>query len=276
MNNFINLNLQKLKKKKIQNPEIDLRILLNYSKLSKNEIILSNFNLDQIDISLFNTLLNRRLANEPIAKIINKKSFWKDDFYVNQFVLDPRPETEIIIEESLNFIKNKEKKLKILDIGTGTAALAISLAREFVNSQITAIDISEQAIDVAKKNVFDKKLYNQINLKKMSIDCINSKFDLIVSNPPYLSKKECDSVSIEIKKFEPKIALEGGFDGLNFYREFANKIPNLMNKNAYFIIEIGEKQYIDCKDIFSFSSLKLIKKTQDLQKKDRIMVFSTI
>ena len=106
MNNFIISNLNKLKQKKIQNPEIDLRILLNYSKNSKNEIILSNFKLDQININKFNLMLDRRLANEPISKIINKKSFWKDDFFVNQFVLDPRPETETIIEESLNIIES--------------------------------------------------------------------------------------------------------------------------------------------------------------------------
>ena len=107
MNDFILSSLNKLKQKKIPNPELDLRILLNYSKCIKNEIILSNFNLDQINIKLFSSILNRRLANEPISKIINKKSFWKDDFYVNQFVLDPRPETETIIEESLNIIKDK-------------------------------------------------------------------------------------------------------------------------------------------------------------------------
>ena len=279
MNNFIISNLEKLKKKNIQNPEIDLRILLNYSKNlknSKNEIILSNFQLNQINIEKFNSLLNRRLANEPISKIINNKSFWKDDFYVNQFVLDPRPETEIIIEECLKIIKTREDNLKILDIGTGSGAIAISLAREFIKSHITAIDISSKAIEVAKKNIITKKLYKQIKLKKMSIDNINNKFDLIVSNPPYLSKKEYENVSLEIKNFEPNLALDGGGDGLNFYREFAEKIPKIMNKNAYLIIEIGEKQFIDCKEIFSNSCLNLVKKTQDLQKKDRIIVFSKL
>ena len=99
---------------------------------------------------------------------------------------------------------------------------------------------------------------------------------MIVSNPPYLSKKECENVSLEIRNFEPKIALYGGKDGLNFYREFAKKIPKIMNKNSYFIIEIGDKQFADCKEIFSSSGLKFEKKTQDLQKKDRIMVFSNI
>ena len=276
MNKLIIASLQKLKQKKIPNPEIDLRILLNYSKKIKNEIILSNFNTDQININKFNSLLDRRLLNEPISKIINNKGFWKDDFYVNQYVLDPRPETEIIIEECLNIIKNKENYLKILDIGTGSGAIAISLAREFINSHICAIDISEKAIEVAKKNIIEKKLTKQIELKKSTISYINNKFDLIVSNPPYLSKKECENVSIEIKKFEPKIALDGGVDGLFFYREFAKKIPNMMNKSAYLIIEIGESQFMECKEIFSSSCLKLLKKTQDLQKKDRIMVFSKI
>ena len=275
MNNFIISNLKKLKKKRIKNPEIDLRILLNNSKCSKNEIILSNFNIDQININKFNSLLNRRLTNEPISKILNNKSFWKDDFYVNQFVLDPRPETETIIEECLNIIKTKES-LKILDIGTGSGAIAISLAREFINSQITAIDISDKAIEVAKKNIIDKKLQEQIELKKINIDSINNKFDLVISNPPYLSKKDYENISFEIKNFEPKVALDGGEDGLNFYREFARKIPNMMNKNAYLIIEIGEKQFIDCKEIFSSSGLEFVKKTQDLQKKDRIMVFSKL
>ena len=276
MNDFILSNLKKLKKKNIQNPEIDLRILLNYAKYSKNEIILSNFSLDKINIDKFNLLLNRRLSKEPISKIINKKSFWKDDFFVNEFVLDPRPETEIIIEESIKIIKNNNKNLKVLDIGTGSGAIAISLAREFINAKILAIDISDKAIEVAYKNINEKQLQHQIKLQKKSFDLIKKKFDLIVSNPPYLSKNEFENISIEIKNFEPQIALDGGSDGLIFYREFANKISKIMNKNAYLIIEIGENQFKDCKEIFGSSGLKFIKKTKDLQKKDRIIVFSKL
>ncbi len=276
MNDFINYNLNKLKQKKIPNPEIDLRVLLNNSKNVKNEIILSNLNLKQIDMELFESLLNRRLSNEPISKIINKKSFWKDNFYVNQFVLDPRPETETIVEQSLNFIENKEANIKILDIGTGSAAIAISLAREFVNSKITAIDISNKAIEVAKKNIFEKKLNKQIELKKISIDFINDKFDLIVSNPPYLTTKEIENISCEIRNYEPNIALDGGEDGLNFYREFAIKVPKLMKPNSYLILEIGEKQFNDCLEIFRVSPLKFHKKIKDLKKKDRIIVFKVI
>ena len=276
MNDFIVNNLIKLKKNKIPNPEIDLRILLNHSRISSKEIILSNFKINQVNIKKFNLMLNRRLAYEPISKIINKKSFWKDDFFVNEFVLDPRPETEILIEESQKIFCNKRNNFKILDIGTGSGAIAISLAREFENADILAIDISKDAIKVADKNITEKKLQNQIKLKQTTIHNINENFDLIVSNPPYLKNKELENVSKEIRNFEPFISLDGGEDGLTFYREFANKIPKIMNSKAYFIIEIGAKQYHHCREIFSLSSLKFEKKTQDLQKKDRIMVFSKL
>ena len=276
MNDFIISSLEKLKKKKIPNAEIDLRVLLNYSKYSKNEIILSNFDLDQININLFNKVLNRRLSNEPISKIINKKNFWKDEFYVNEFVLDPRPETEGIVEESIKLIKNKNSNIKILDIGTGSGALAISLAREFINASIMAIDISEEAIKVANLNIKNKKLNNQIQLRKITLDNINEKFDLIVSNPPYLTKKELENTSYEIKNYEPLIALDGGDDGLNFYRDFSKKINKIMNVNSYLLLEIGEGQLNDCTDIFSLSKLNFHKKAQDLQKKDRILIYSKL
>ena len=276
MNDLINSSLEKLKEKNIPNAEIDLRVLLNYSKCTKNEIILSSFDLDQININLFNKVLNRRLSNEPISKIINKKNFWKDQFYVNEFVLDPRPETEGIVEESIKLIKNKHCSIKILDIGTGSGAIAISLAREFINANIMAIDISEEAINVANLNVNNKKLNNQIQLKKITLDNINEKFDLIVSNPPYLTKKELENTSYEIKNYEPLIALDGGDDGLNFYRDFSKKINKIMNVNSYLVLEIGEGQFRDCMDIFSLSKLNFHKKAQDLQKKDRILIYSKL
>ena len=276
MNDFIFSSLNKLKKKNIPNAEIDLRVLLNYSKYSKNEIILSNFDLDQININLFNKVLNRRLSHEPISKIINKKNFWKDEFYVNEFVLDPRPETEGIVEESIKLIKNKHSNIKILDIGTGSGALAISLAREFTNANIIATDISEEAIKVANKNINNKKLNNQIQLRKITLDNINEKFDLIVSNPPYLTKQELQNTSYEIKNYEPLIALDGGEDGLNFYRDFSKKINKIMNVNSYLLLEIGEGQLKDCNDIFSLSKLNFHKKTQNLKKKDRILIYSKL
>ena len=276
MNDFISTNLKKLKDNKIPYPEIDLRVLLNNSRCCENEIILSNFNIDQIDIKKFNLLLNRRILREPISKIINRKSFWKDDFYVNKYVLDPRPETEGIIDESIKIFKDNKIHFNILDIGTGSGAIAISLAREFENAKIVAIDISKSAIKVANHNIKTKKLDKRIKLKKISFENIEDNFDLIVSNPPYLTQNEINNISDEIRNFEPLIALFGGEDGLDFYQKFSKQIYNKLKKGGYLIIEIGASQFSDCREIFRDSGLKLIKKQQDLQKKDRILVFSKL
>ena len=276
MNNLIKKSLKKLKQKNINNPELDIRILLKHASNKNNEIILSNLNLDNIDIAKFKKFLQKRINRQSIAKIINNKSFWKYDFYVNNFVLDPRPETELIIEQVLNIYKNKNLKLKILDIGTGSGCIAISLAKEFKNASITAIDISQEALEVAAKNSKIHNCDNQIQLKLIDFKNINSKFDLIVSNPPYLTKDQFDNADPEVKNFEPKLALVGGDDGLKFYREYSNILQNLMNKKAYFVCEIGINQRKDCEEIFQNSGLNLSNIMHDLQGIERILSFSKI
>ena len=151
MNNFIYENLKKLKLKKFLTPELDLRILLNNSKKIKKELFLSNFDQKDINLKKLNFFIKKRLQNQPISKILKKKNFWKYEFFVNKNVLDPRPESELIIEESLSAIKDKNKKINILDIGTGSGCLSVCLANEFINSTILGIDISQKAINVAKK-----------------------------------------------------------------------------------------------------------------------------
>jgi len=199
MNNLIKLSLKELKSHNIPNPDLDLRILLNFSSKSKKKIFLSNFNYKDIDLHKFHSILNRRLNFEPISKIINKKNFWKYDFYVNHQVLDPRPETELIIEESLKLLTKKNKKINILDLGTGSGCLAVCLAKEFINSKITAIDISTKAMKVASKNFNIHKCKNRITKRICTVESVNKKFDLIVSNPPYLSKDDYQKTSEEIK-----------------------------------------------------------------------------
>ncbi len=276
MNELIKESLIKLKKKNIINPELDLRVLLKYASKKNDEIFLSNLNLKDINIIKFKSFLQKRINREPIAKIINNKSFWKNNFYVNNFVLDPRPETELIIEEVLNIYENKNNKLKILDIGTGSGCIAISLAKEYKNASITAIDISKEALKVAEKNLKIHNCNNQIQLKLIDFKNINSKFDLIVSNPPYLTNKQFNNTDPEVKNFEPKLALVGGDDGLKFYREYSNTLKNLMNKKAYFICEIGINQRQDCEEIFQNSGLYLNKIVNDLQGIERILSFSKI
>ena len=276
MNNLVYLSLQKLRDKKIYNPELDLRILLNHSSKIKKQIFLNNFNINDIDIDYFNSLLQKRLNYEPISKIIKKKNFWKYDFFVNSNVLDPRPETELIIEEVLRNIKDRKKQYKILDIGTGSGCLAICLAKELTNSKITAIDISKTAINVAKKNIKLKKLEHQIDLKLIDINKIKDRYDIIVSNPPYLTECEYEKAQEEIKNFEPKVALVGGLDGLQIYRILSKKIDYIMTNNSYFVCEIGKGQLDSIKDIFQNTNLILKKISKDLNKIDRTLTFFKI
>ena len=276
MNNLVYLSLEKLRDKKIYNPELDLRILLNHSSKIKKQIFLNNLNINDIDIDYFNSLLQKRLNYEPISKIIQKKNFWKYDFFVNSNVLDPRPETELIIEEVLRNIKDRKKQYKILDIGTGSGCLAICLAKELTNSKITAIDISKTAINVAKKNIKLKKLEHQIDLRLIDINKIKDKYDIIVSNPPYLTECEYEKAQEEIKNFEPKVALVGGLDGLQIYRILSKKIDYIMTNNSYFVCEIGKGQLDSIKDIFQNTNLILKKISKDLNKIDRTLTFFKI
>ena len=276
MNDLIKESIAKLKQKNINNPELDLRILLKHASKKNNEIILSNLNLDNIDIDKFKISLQKRIDRQSIAKIINNKSFWKYDFYVNNFVLDPRPETELIIEEVLNIYTNKNLRLKILDIGTGSGCIAISLAKEYKNASISAIDVSQEALEVAAKNSKIHSCGNQIQFKLIDFNNINSRFDLIVSNPPYLTNDQFDNTDPEVKNFEPKLALVGGDDGLKFYREYSSILQNLMNKKAYFVCEIGINQRNDCEEIFQNSGLHLSNIVHDLQGIERILSFSKI
>ncbi len=276
MNKIIEDSISKLKSKNFTDPTLDIRVLLNQCSNVKKELFLSTFEEKNINLKKFNNYLSRRLKYEPISKIIKKKSFWKYDFYVDSNVLDPRPETEFIIEESIRLFVKKNLKINVLDIGTGSGCLSICIAKEFKNSKIRAIDISNKAIKVAKKNIKIHNCKNQIKCKIQEIHQIKDTYDLIVSNPPYLSKKDFQNMETNIKKFEPKNAFLGGEDGLKFYRIFAKKLPNLMKKNSFLILEIGELQFLPCLEIFQNSGLTFIRKIKDFQKKDRILVFSKL
>ena len=242
MNDFIISSLEKLKNNNIPNAEIDLRVLLNYSKYSKNEIILSNFDLDQINIELFNKVLDRRLSKEPISKIINKKNFWKDEFYVNEFVLDPRPETEGIVEESIKLIKNKNSNIKILDIGTGTGCIAITLTKLIPSANTTAVDISKNALTVAESN----SALNEVNVhfvisNVLELSSLENEFDIIVSNPPYVRNSEKIEIKNNVLKYEPDTALfVEDDDPLLFYRKIGKLSLDSLTNNGNLFFEINK------------------------------------
>jgi release factor glutamine methyltransferase len=211
MNNFIKTHLEVLHRKNFTDPVIELRALLNKTSILKKEIILTNFDINHININLFHSAFERRIKMEPLAKIFKEKEFWKYNFAVNKNVLDPRPESELLIEAVEKYFQNKKQKLKIIDIGTGSGCLAVSLAMEYKNSMITATDISKSALDVAKKNSKNGNVCQQIKFKCCNWCAIKENFDVGVTNPPYLTDNEYNNLSKEIKLHEPKIAFIGDF-----------------------------------------------------------------
>jgi release factor glutamine methyltransferase len=232
-----------LKEKNISTHILDSELLLSKSFKKPREEILINLkeNLNEKVLLDFNNYLIRRSKNEPIAYLLGEKEFWSRKFFVNKHTLIPRPETELLVDKLVSLFK--KKRMTILDIGTGTGCIIISLLIELKNSTGMAIDISKEAITVAKKNSYKFDLSNRIKfLHKSFKELYEKKFDLIVSNPPYIKRKDIKNLSDDIKKFEPKIALDGGKDGLDLIKKIIYKSKKILKINGTLALEIGNEQ----------------------------------
>ena len=276
MNNFINNHLNEIKKKKFPNPELELRVLLNYSSLNSDEVFLNNFKIDSINIQKFRSAFKRMLSQEPISKIFNTKEFWSLNFYVNKFVLDPRPESEFLIQAIKKYFTNLHSNIKICDLGTGSGCLAITLAKIYKKSKITATDISKDALKIAKQNAKKYCLENQIKFVNCNWISTTKQFDIVVSNPPYLSYSQYDNCDFNIKNFEPKIALIGGRDGLKSYRHISQFANFILHNDSFLFVEIGQSQEANVRKIFLNKNIKLIKIIKDYQQINRVLVLKKV
>ena len=267
-----------LKKNKIKNPCLDVELILSKVLNKKREEIILNSNnkLKKIDIIKFNHYLLRRHQNEPIAYILGYKNFWKYRFLTNKSVLIPRPDTELVIEETLKNLPNDKSK-KILDVGTGSGCIIVSLIKERPKCTATAIDISIKAINVAKTNAKIHQLENKINFVNIDIDKFKSNnYDLIVSNPPYINSIDFNRLDNDIKFHEPKLALSGGSDGFRDLKKIIFKSKKLLKVNGKLILEIGHKQKKQCAKILHDNKFYINKICKDLSGKDRCIVSSKL
>ena len=263
-----------LKKNKIKNPILDSELLLSkVLNKSREEILLnSNYILKKQEINKFNSYLIRRKYNEPIAYILGFKYFWKYKFITNKSVLIPRPDTELIVEECLKYLPNNKSK-KILDIGTGSGCIIISILKERSKCIATALDLSNRALNVAKSNAKLHQLENKINFINIDIDKYNSyNYDLIISNPPYINNVDLSRLDNDIKFHEPKIALSGGFDGFRDIKKVIIKSKKLLKRNGKLIIEIGSKQRKQSIKILNENGFYINKTSTDLSGKDRCII----
>ena len=240
---IIKIGSNLLKEKKIQSHILDSELLLSKTLNKSREEILINLDqkIGKKNISTFKEFLKRRSKCEPIAYILEEKEFWSNKFFVTKDTLIPRPETELLVEKLLKMYDGK--KISILDIGTGSGCIIISLLYNLKKSKGIGIDISKKAISAAKKNAFRYKLFNRIKLLNKSLESIfEKKFDLIVSNPPYIKRKDIKNLSEDIKKYEPIMALDGGNDGLDLIKKVIYKSRKILKINGTLALEIGNEQ----------------------------------
>jgi len=259
-------NYQDLLNHNIQTAKIDTEVILaDVLKISRvNLITKQNTSLNQEQEDLFAKLIKRRKQQEPVAYILNKKEFWNESYYVDKRVLIPRPETEILIEMLLKKVKDKSKVFQILDLGCGSGCLLISCLKEFNKSLGLGIDISSLALEVAKKNIQTHKINSRAKLLKLDLFKldIKKKFDFILSNPPYLTSSEYRNLSKDVKDYEPKQALVGGFDGILYYKKIISFSKSSLKKNGFLALEIGDGQYKEIKKLLTNHSFRILDKYQ--------------
>jgi len=258
--------------------KLDSEILLSeVIKKSRQYLILnSNEELKKENIKLFNYLLKRRKKGEPIAYLVNKKDFWKYSFYVDKNVLIPRPDSEHLVEETLK-LTNNNSKLKILDIGTGSGCILLSILKDRKEFFGTGIDICKKALKVARFNANVHQLSNRVKFYNSDVDkFLIGKYDIILSNPPYIKQNNLKYLERDVVGFEPKLALNGGKDGFSKIIRVISRAAQLVKKNGRFILEIGFDQKNKALNILKNNGFYINKVVKDYGNNDRCVVSTKI
>ncbi len=268
-----------LKKSQIPSWRLDAEILLaEVLRKDRSELIIrNNIKISNKKAFTFNRYIDRRKKFEPVAYILNNKEFFSLDFFVNKNSLIPRPETELMVEKAIEIYKKKAPN--ILDIGTGSGCIIISVLRHLPKSRGIGLDISKNAIKVAKFNsekllkVYNKRLkFMNVSIEKLSNNRI---FDLILANPPYINSKDIRNLPTDIKRYEPKIALDGGKDGLDVIKKVIYKSLKILKHNGTLAIEIGNNQYFTVSKLLRKNGFKETTLLKDYKNNIRC-IFSTL
>ena len=267
-----------LKNKFIPSPKLDSEILMaktinndrKYTLLNSNNILGKN------DLKRFFNLIRQRSLGKPIAYLTNKKYFWDTEFYVTNDTLIPRPDTELIVENVLKLTKQKNK-IKILEIGVGSGCILLSILKDKENFTGTGIDISKKCLKISKINAINLKVGSRLKLYKSDVDKFNiGKYDLVISNPPYIKKHSLKYLDNSVIGFEPRKALDGGLDGLSEIRKVIKKASELVKKNGKFILEIGFDQKNKVINLLKKKGFYINSINKDLAKNDRCIVCTKI
>ena len=274
LSELLKIGTNMLRDKKIDSYQIDTELMLaKIANTSREKILINdNINIDNKKVKNFKKMLERRGNNsEPMAYILNKREFWNTDLFVNKDVLIPRPETELIVDKLKEIFKNHSPY--VLDVGTGSGCIIISLLEELKKSKGVAIDISHMALRVARKNAKKNKTFNRVNFQRKSIESFfNKKFDLIVSNPPYIPRWQLKNLMKDVKFFEPKLALDGGNDGLDVIKKVIYKSKRILKIKGLLALEIGNGQYSKISQILKLNKFREKFLIRDYQKNIRCII----
>ncbi len=278
INLAISQGSKNLRDKFIPNSQLDAEILMAQTlKKDRNYILLNPKTfLNKNNLDKFNNLIKERSLGKPIAHLIKRKFFWNSEFLVSNNTLIPRPDTELIVENVLKLTKQRNK-ISILDIGVGSGCILLSILQERQNFYGTGIDISKKCLNISKINATKLKICSRLKLYKSDVDKFNlGKYDLIVSNPPYIKRCKIKYLERDVAEFEPKLALDGGLDGLSEIRKVIKKSSELIKKNGKFILEIGFDQKNEVINLLKKKGFYINSTQKDLAKNDRCIICTKI
>lgn len=265
---------EKLEKQKVEDASIISRILMQYVlKIDRNKLIINkNDNVDINKENEYKEYIEKIIKGKPVQYITNNQEFMKLNFYVDENVLIPQPDTEILVEKVIKSIDIMEN-IEILDMCTGSGCVGISLAKNIKNTKVTLVDISKEAIEIAKKNAIQNEVENKITfIQSDMFENVKGKFDIIVSNPPYIKTDIIQTLDKQVQN-EPHIALDGGEDGLDFYKILINEAHKYLKKDGKIFLEIGYDQKQEVESLAKQSKhYKKIETIKDLSQNDRVII----
>ena len=281
--------ISKLKSSKIPSPEIDARILLSYASNYQNTIYMHNdISISKKDKNKFYCFLDKRILGKPVSRILGSRNFWKSNFLINKYTLDPRPESEVIIDAITKTFCNSSEHFHVLDLGSGSGCIGLSLIDEIKNTSLLSVDICKQSLEILNKNANRLNLMNklhcaQINwFEKTWVENIKiitqneklfskNKFDIIVCNPPYIKSSDIEKLQTEVKYYDPLISLDGGIDGCDSYRAIFKDLRELLATGGLCLFEIGYDLLDNIKIILKEFNLNLIKVHKDFYGYSRVI-----
>jgi release factor glutamine methyltransferase len=276
----LHLAALRLREAGVESAALDARLLLEYVlQVSREELLFSlDLAMTSVQYNRLEGLIAERVKRKPIAQIIEKREFWGLDFVVSGATLDPRPDSETLIEAVLARVENRNSALKLLDLGTGTGCLLLSLLSELPVARGVGVDISKDALEIARQNAKKLGLFARANFIRSDwgndlVENGAEKYDIIVSNPPYIPSNEIAALAPEVAEFEPKLALDGGISGLDCYRVIIRELPNLLVNSGFAVLEIGMGQESEIEKIAAENGLKMVGVYNDLAGIIRCLMF---